>query len=281
MNKTTTKCLMTVLLTGLTLPVYAAVEDLETRVDTLEIDVENLTTDLAEIELIPGPKGEPGEAGVDGIMFDGAASGDMQYWNGNAWIMITAPAENANMLSFCEGIPTWTQEGCPTLPPPDPEYMVGDIGPAGGWVIYVTEDGAHGVEAAPFDQDDGSGADWGCHGELVPGTFSDLTGSGAANTDLILAHTCSIEPEFGGKLFGPAHLANDFSLNGYSDWYLPAAEDLYNMWGIINFGDLTRGGYWSSTQTSPGTAYRTNFATGRTLPHSKKNIGKVRAVRTF
>jgi hypothetical protein len=46
-------------------------------------------------------------------MYDGAFEGDMQYWNGNAWIMITAPTENAGSLSFCDGEPTWTQGECP------------------------------------------------------------------------------------------------------------------------------------------------------------------------
>ena len=31
-------------------------------------------------------------------------------------------------------------------------YEIGDVGPAGGWVFYVNEDGLHGLEAAPEDQ---------------------------------------------------------------------------------------------------------------------------------
>jgi hypothetical protein len=53
-------------------------------------------------------------------MYDGAFEGDMQYWNGNAWIMITAPTENANSLSFCDGQPTWTQGECPVNQPVAP-----------------------------------------------------------------------------------------------------------------------------------------------------------------
>jgi hypothetical protein len=61
-----------------------------------------------------------GADGADGIMYDGAFEGDMQYWNGNAWIMITAPTENANSLSFCDGQPTWTQGECPVNQPVAP-----------------------------------------------------------------------------------------------------------------------------------------------------------------
>ena len=47
-----------------------------------------------------------------------------------------------------------------------PTYAIGDIGPAGGWVFYVTDDGLHGLEAAPVDQ---ANAAWGCHGVFFPG----------------------------------------------------------------------------------------------------------------
>ena len=42
-------------------------------------------------------------------------------------------------------------------------YEIGDTGPAGGIVFYVTDGGLHGLEAAPEDQDRG---EWGCVEQL-------------------------------------------------------------------------------------------------------------------
>jgi hypothetical protein len=113
-----------------------------------------------------------------------AFEGDMQYWNGNAWMMITAPTENAGSLSFCDGQPTWTQGGCPV------NYEIGDQGPAGGIVFYISNEGLNGLEAAPVDQ---GVAQFGCYGELVPGSFSTAVGAGEANTDQLLAHSCGVQ----------------------------------------------------------------------------------------
>jgi hypothetical protein len=229
----------------------------EGRINTLEGQVSALTTDMATLALTPGPQGDKGDTGAagqagatgqngaDGVMYDGAFEGDMQYWNGNAWIMITAPAENADSLSFCDGQPTWTQGGCPVVV----VYEVGDTGPAGGIVFYVSNEGLNGLEAAPVDQ---GSAEWGCYGEIVPGAFSEAIGAGQANTDLILAHGCGITPVSGGVTMDAAVLTREYSLGGYSDWFLPSIGDLYLMYSNLFLNNL--GGfsydisYWSSSQ---------------------------------
>jgi hypothetical protein len=186
--------------------------------------------------------GADGADGADGIMYDGAFEGDMQYWNGNAWMMITAPTENASSLSFCDGQPTWTQGGCTGY------YEIGDQGPAGGIVFYVSNEGLNGLEAAPVDQGE---AEWGCFGEDVPGSFSADVGAGRANTDLILDHICGIEPREGegGIKYAAAILASDYRLGGYSDWYLPSTDEVRIM--IVSpFVSLENDAiYWSSSQT--------------------------------
>jgi hypothetical protein len=88
-----------------------------------------------------GDAGAAGQNGADGVMYDGAFEGDMQYWNGNAWIMITAPTENADSLSFCAGQPTWTQGGC---------TGVGSKGPSGGTIVLFDAITGLGLEARVY-----------------------------------------------------------------------------------------------------------------------------------
>jgi hypothetical protein len=181
--------------------------------------------------------GPAGPQGADGVMYDGAAEGDMQYWNGNAWIMISAPAEDADSLSFCDGEPTWTQGGCPTF------YEIGDVGPAGGWVFHITEGGLHGLEAAPEQLGQGTPVEWGCYGETVPGTFSSKIGAGAANTALMASRTCEA-----------ALMVQEYVVSSYGGWFLPSADELIVMFQNLQAKNIQGFGlgnsYWSSTQHS-------------------------------
>jgi hypothetical protein len=229
-----------------------------------------------------------GADGADGIMYDGAFEGDMQYWNGNAWMMITAPDENAGSLSFCDGQPTWTQGECPVF------YEVGDVGPAGGWVFHISDGGLHGLEAAPVDQgvdqDGGYGAEWGCYGETVPGTFGTAVGTGQANTALIVAHTCSINPQYGGNAHEAANLAIAYSVNGYADWFLPSedeAELMYRNLQVNDIGGFAGGGrayYWSSTERNDFAASVIFMGPGTRSRHGlikAEDRIRVRAARAF
>ena len=116
---------------------------------------------------IKGPQGLTGSQGIQGQPgLPGPAGGaqplnlapSMQYWNGAAWVNIEAGLPGAT-LTFCNNKPTWTTSGCPKV------YKVGDTGPAGGKVFYLSDStGLHGLEAAPADQ---STVKWGCYGTLV------------------------------------------------------------------------------------------------------------------
>ncbi|PKG42563.1 hypothetical protein, partial [Psychroflexus sp. MES1-P1E] len=39
-------------------------------------------------------------------VLDGTTAGDMQYWNGTAWIIV-APGITGQVLTFVSGVPTW------------------------------------------------------------------------------------------------------------------------------------------------------------------------------
>jgi hypothetical protein len=103
-------------------------------------------------------------------------------------------------------------------------YEIGDIGPAGGIVFYITDSGSHGFEAAPTDQaiPFSPGAAWGCFGTGITGANGTAIGTGAQNTDDILAGC--VEAGIA------ARFAGDFSLNGYTDWFLPSRDELNELY---------------------------------------------------
>ncbi|MFQ3235524.1 MAG: hypothetical protein ACI9C4_001082 [Paraglaciecola sp.] len=163
-------------------------------------------------------------------------------------------------------------------------YTIGDVGPAGGWVFYVIDGGLHGLEAAPEDQNGGNLTQWGCYGEMVPGTFGSAVGTGASNTNLLLAHSCSISPQYGGKTHDAAIHVAAYSLNGHNDWFLPSRDELNLMYnnlpnnGVRSFASNY---YWSSSRFSAYDAPILNFSNGEKTSGFKYFPVNVRAVRAF
>ena len=54
----------------------------------------------------PGSKGDKGETGATGTFQNGTAAGQMNYWNGTAWVTVP-PGITGQTLTFCDGVPTW------------------------------------------------------------------------------------------------------------------------------------------------------------------------------
>ena len=127
-------------------------------------------------------------------------------------------------------------------------YAIGDTGPAGGIVFYITGGGLSGLEAAPADQDGGSGAPWGCYTTLIAGADGTAVGTGAQNTADILAG-CS---EAGTA----ASIVDAYTLGGYDDWFLPSKDELnvlYAQKAVV--GGFANTNYWSSTEYSGGNGW--------------------------
>lgn len=61
-----------------------------------------------------GPIGPQGPAGANGNGFqNGTALGQVMYWDGSTWILLN-PGSQAQILTLCNGVPTWTTGGiCP------------------------------------------------------------------------------------------------------------------------------------------------------------------------
>ena len=158
-------------------------------------------------------------------------------------------------------------------------YKIGDNGPAGGTVFYITDGGLHGLEAAPANSPDSPPVNspnsvWGCSGSSIAGTSTDI-GTGAANTAAIVAGCVSGEVT-------AAEVANAYELNGFADWFLPSKGELnllYLQKDVV--GSFASDGYWSSSENGSFGAWYQNFGSGAQLGPSKDFTLGVRAVRAF
>ena len=147
-------------------------------------------------------------------------------------------------------------------------YNVGDVGPAGGIVIfdlgfYEYVD----FESSSYDcwryievsTEVLSPAIWGCNGSVIYGLTNEI-GSGEINTQLILNSGCDeVSPEYPDYA---ALVASSYNGGGQLDWFLPSPSELNLLTGPENYTDQINGWelgkYWSSNQflnsTSLGTS---------------------------
>jgi hypothetical protein len=171
--------------------------------------------------------------------------------------------------SFIPGTGSYTLET--SFRNPIGPYMIGQIGPAGGIVFYITNGGLNGLEAAPVDQS--AGAPWGCQGMLL---FANGTaiGDGAQNTADILAGCVDLGIA--------ARLADNYSLNGFNDWFLPSQDELNELYlqrAVV--GGFTTAFFWSSSEGFAVSAWGQDFNDGSVFNGDKNNITGVRAIRAF
>jgi len=171
-------------------------------------------------------------------------------------------------------------------------FAVGQTGPAGGIIFYDRGrhiDGWRWLEAASRDLT--VPAEWGASGQNVIGTSTAL-GTGRQNTQIIVNHLRQHNES--GRA---AELAQNFTQNGFTDWFLPSREELNLM--FINLrqrrmGNFPTGNwYWSSSQGydrfNHNRAWFQNFDNGdqRDGPYSgwgtfsKRNTFHVRPIRAF
>ena len=134
-------------------------------------------------------------------------------------------------------------------------YSVGDIGPAGGVIIY--DQGYY--EYTEFEN---SSYDcwryievslevlppviWGCYASQISGLTNSI-GSGEINTQLILSAGCDdVSPDYATLS------ASSFNGAGMSDWFLPSPFELMILTEIPEYTEQISGWelgrYWSSNQ---------------------------------
>jgi hypothetical protein len=186
--------------------------------------------------------------------------------------------------------------------------VVGDTGPGGGLVFFVKSTGAFNVsyvlpgrdgdpdetfsttltsgqqaaltfvylEVAPTGRAVGS---WGEGGATTGGT-SLLIGTAKSNTENILL------TQVGDVANNAALFANQYSNNGFSDWYLPSYDELLLIMLRVKLGTFSTGdfplGLWSSSDY--GDANTAGYSALNQLGNNVNRVGGsagVRAIRSF
>ena len=231
------------------------------------------------IQGVKGDKGATGARGPAGLPQAGNNVGDMQYWDGTQWLIIPLGPVNATLRN-CNGAPIWVVSSC--TPTNTKVYHIGDTGPAGGKVFYLSDNTRlHGLEAAPadlVDQNDHSEFAWGCYVNgnytSVSGAQGTAVGTGPANTAAIVA-ACS-------EANTAAKMVDAYTLNGYSDWFLPSKDELdllYEKKSVV--GSFAGNLYWSSSEYDTNSAWLKEFGNAIHQFSYKRNPYPVRAVRAF
>ena len=164
-----------------------------------------------------------------------------------------------------------------------PEYAVGNTGPGGGIIVYISTVGftvtgagsftAHYLEAAPANQ--GTSLAWASSSFTsidIPGTGTAI-GTGRANTAAILAIDANAPA---------AKTCDEYSNNGKTDWFLPSADELNAMFGASSHLGNATGMFWSSSQDRVGYAYTQIFSGGVKTTTPKYHVNyNARAIRAF
>lgn len=204
--------------------------------------------------------------GTFSLSFDGLIDGETYYVR--AFASTLAGTTLGNMITV-------------VLPK---KLNVGQIGPAGGYIIYEHPDpfnSWHYLEAAPVDVSN-SQFIWSTNNLLTNVTSVEL-GQGFTNTS-------SIYSIYGNSSNYAARLTVDWVYGGFSDWVLPSFNELKLMkeqlfdQGVGNFSNAAT--YWSSSEdpnysTNAWTVKMSNTLENLYITQGKNLLFKVRAVRRF
>ncbi len=149
-------------------------------------------------------------------------------------------------------------------------YEIGELGPAGGIVFYITDGGFHGL-AADYE-DLSSDSQWGCYESEITGADGTAVGTGEQNTADIIEQGCTgtdSSPSAAEVAYAPG-------------WFLPSKDELNELYlqrAVV--GGLSSDYYWSSSEGSSSGAWAQNFTNGVQSSSSKNLTLRVRAVRSF
>jgi hypothetical protein len=145
------------------------------------------------------------------------------------------------------------------LSPADPGYVAGQN---------------HGLIAAPADR--ATGLRWYNGSYVATGATGTALGTGAANTDAIIAVQGAPAASYA------AGWARAYKGGGYADWYLPSKDELNKLYlNQAKIGGFGPNYYWSSSEFDAGTAWTQAFDLSSQYAYAKNGPSYVRAVRSF
>lgn len=174
------------------------------------------------------------------------------------------------MLSFCS-----CKKSSQPTPSTPVTYTIGQLF-GGGKIFYIDGTGQHGLIVSLSDQSltiqpYSPGAWYGNH--VLTGATSSSDGS--TNTTKIISAQ-------GNTTSYAAKLCRDYRGGGFSDWFLPAKDQLYQLFvqmTVLGGGFSTV--YWSSTEADIDSGWILKFTDGL-FEWSPKHGGRyVRAIRAF
>jgi len=158
-------------------------------------------------------------------------------------------------------------------------------GPAGGFIYYINpdynsesiENNWKYLEAGPVDLT--IGTDWWDDYSTFMGATGITIGAGLSNTDIVVGET---NP---GNTNAIAYAYN-YSLNGYTDWFLSSIDELNLMYTVLHnhspaIGGFNSSGYWSSSEDTNTNAFRRSFGSTTSNSALKSQSYRVRPVRRF
>jgi len=164
-------------------------------------------------------------------------------------------------------------------------YSIGDTGPAGGKIFYINSnyavDGWRYLEVAPSDQS--TARNWiktALNTSLI-GALSTAVGTGLANSTAINNYTLAQSTP---SLDSGAGVAESYSVNGFSDWFLPSQDELNLIRTNVYLHDSTGflcSSYWSSSEVDASNARRQSFSSGTASTALKSASYCVRSARRF
>lgn len=166
-------------------------------------------------------------------------------------------------------------------------YAVGDIGPGGGVVFYVSGEpfpcGAdllsecRHLEAAHSDGDVLRVWAEPAHVDSeTPEALRTAIGAGGANT-LAIIEQGNTDPALSAAAYADA-----YEQNGYTDWYLPSKDELFELYEQRDLvGASTVANYWTSSGYDFNTVWNQSFVEGPQHRRLKFDQVTVRSVRAF
>lgn len=161
-------------------------------------------------------------------------------------------------------------------------FSIGDTGPAGGKIFITPSTAGNSTgkyfEVAPsasqVTRTWSSEANW---VSPVAGADGTAIGTGEQNTADIVAQSGNLSAS------SAAVYASEYSVNGYSDWFLPSKNEVNELKNNFSVLGLNSGYYWTSSESSGSLAWMVQVHSGDAFADetNKSASNQVRPVRSF